>query len=112
MLHRLRAITSHLPKAVSTQTVHAIANISSTTGAEYTVHNDNVACCTVPAVQSDYKPQGTIRPYAGFDRVYITGSDSSATALICVFDIFGYAHASHFQHSLIASTGPDSRLFF
>ncbi|ETW87682.1 hypothetical protein HETIRDRAFT_424395 [Heterobasidion irregulare TC 32-1] len=102
MLHRLRTITSHLPKAVSTQTVHAIASISSTTGVEYTVHNDNVACCTVPAVQSDYKPQGTIRPYAGFDRAYITGSDSSATALICVFDIFGFKPQTQLGADMLA----------
>ncbi|TFY51985.1 hypothetical protein EVG20_g10752 [Dentipellis fragilis] len=69
MLHRIQAIAAHLRPAPT-----ARAAMSSQ------VHNDNIACCTVPAVQSDYTPKGTIRPYAGFKSAYITGPATSETA--------------------------------
>jgi len=50
----------------------------------------STACCTIPAVQADYTAKGTYKQYGAFDRVYVTG-DKSETALIIVFDIFGYA---------------------
>jgi len=53
-----------------------------------TVHNTNKACCSIPAVQVDYTPEGTYKPYGAFDRVYVTG-DKSETALVIVYDIFG-----------------------
>jgi len=49
------------------------------------------ACCTIPAVQADYTAKGTYKQHGAFDRVYVTG-DKSETALIIVYDIFGYAH--------------------
>ncbi|EPQ61022.1 hypothetical protein GLOTRDRAFT_124758 [Gloeophyllum trabeum ATCC 11539] len=55
------------------------------------VHNDNPACCSIPPVQSDYKPQGTYKPYAGFQKVYFTGDEKSDIALVAVYDIFGFA---------------------
>ena len=54
-----------------------------------TVHNTNKACCSIPAVQVDYTAEGTYKPYGAFDRVYVTG-DKSETALVVVYDIFGY----------------------
>jgi dienelactone hydrolase len=53
-----------------------------------TIHNDSEACCTIPPVKSDYTPKGTIKTYADINS-YIVGDDSSKTALICVYDIFG-----------------------
>lgn len=54
-----------------------------------TVHNTNEACCTIPPVQADYSAKGTYKPHGTFDRVYVTG-DNKETALIVVYDIFGY----------------------
>ena len=57
MLTRLRALVHHLNHAkMSTAT---------------TVHNTNVACCTLPPVRSDYKEKGFYKAYAGFDKVSI-----------------------------------------
>ncbi|KAI0651509.1 Alpha/Beta hydrolase protein [Trametes meyenii] len=56
-----------------------------------TVHNTNVACCTVPPAQSNYTPKGKFKPYAGFSKVYVTGPESPGrVALVCVYDIFGF----------------------
>jgi dienelactone hydrolase len=54
-----------------------------------TVHNPNEACCTIPPVQADYTEKGGYKAHGAFDRVYVTG-DNSETALIIVYDIFGY----------------------
>lgn len=53
-----------------------------------TLSNTNEACCSIPPVLVDYKPQGTYGHQEGFDRVYVTGNKSE-TALIIVYDIFG-----------------------
>ncbi|KAH9927519.1 Alpha/Beta hydrolase protein [Epithele typhae] len=56
-----------------------------------TVHNSNVACCSIPPVQSDYTPKGTFKPYGGFNKVYVTGPETPGKmAIVCVYDIFGY----------------------
>ncbi len=55
-----------------------------------TVHNTNQACCSIPPVQSDYQPKGSIKPFGDFNRVYVTGPEKSDNALVCVYDIFGY----------------------
>ncbi|KZS90326.1 alpha/beta-hydrolase [Sistotremastrum niveocremeum HHB9708] len=55
-----------------------------------TIHNSNAACCSIPPVQSDYTPKGSFKPYAGFKKAYITGSETSTTALVAVYDIFGF----------------------
>ncbi|THH12836.1 hypothetical protein EW146_g7329 [Bondarzewia mesenterica] len=79
--------------------------MSTTTGpSTYTVHNDNAACCTVPAVESDYKPKGTVGPYAGFNSVYMTGHEDSPMALVCVFDIFGIKPQTQLGADILAST--------
>ncbi|GLB36509.1 putative dienelactone hydrolase family protein [Lyophyllum shimeji] len=54
------------------------------------VHNTNEACCSIPPVQSDYAPKGTIKQYGSFNKVYITGPEKSETKIVCVFDIFGF----------------------
>ncbi|OBZ79658.1 putative AIM2 family protein C30D10.14 [Grifola frondosa] len=56
-----------------------------------TIHNPNVACCTIPPVKSDYVPKGIYKSYAGFDKVYVAGPENTGDiALVCVFDIFGF----------------------
>lgn len=56
------------------------------------VVNSNPACCSIPPVSSDYAPKGsyTSFPDAGFQRTYVTGPSTSSTALITVYDIFGF----------------------
>ena len=39
------------------------------TGKMSTVHNKNVACCSIPPVESDYTPKGTFKSYGGFNKV-------------------------------------------
>ncbi|GBE78460.1 hypothetical protein BKA93DRAFT_870124 [Sparassis latifolia] len=56
-----------------------------------TVHNTNVACCTVPPVKSDYVPKGTYKAYGGISKVYVTGPEKVGDiAIVCVYDIFGF----------------------
>ncbi|KAA1468457.1 dienelactone hydrolase [Dentipellis sp. KUC8613] len=84
MMHRIQAVAAHLrPTPASAARTAAMST-------SHQVHNDNIACCTVPAVQSDYTPKGSIRPYAGFKSAYITGPATSETAVVCVYDIFGF----------------------
>lgn len=52
------------------------------------------ACCSIPAVTSDYTPKGTYKSLGDFDKVYVTGTEGSDKALICVFDIFGFVGRS------------------
>ncbi|KAH8120485.1 hypothetical protein DFH11DRAFT_1499585 [Phellopilus nigrolimitatus] len=60
-----------------------------TTGTQRVV-NANPACCSIPPVQSNYTPKGTYKEFAGFKKVYVTGPPSSDTALVSIFDIFGF----------------------
>ncbi|KAG6891087.1 hypothetical protein C0995_014177 [Termitomyces sp. Mi166 len=46
-----------------------------------TVHNTNIACCSIPPVQSDYSPKGSFKPHAGFSKVYVTGPEDSDTKI-------------------------------
>ncbi|CDO72737.1 hypothetical protein BN946_scf184990.g20 [Trametes cinnabarina] len=55
------------------------------------VHNTNVACCTIPAVKSDYTPKGSFKSYAGFSKVYVAGPEKPGkVAIVCVYDILGF----------------------
>jgi len=74
---RLKGVLSHLPPKLGPR------------AAMSTVHNTNQGCCSNPAVQSDYRPKGTIKPFGDFKHVYITGPAKSDNALVCVYDIFG-----------------------
>jgi len=69
-----------------------------------TTHNTNVACCTIPAVLSDYTPKGTFKSLGSFDKVYVTGPDASTNAIVCVYDIFGYFPQTQQGADIIAST--------
>ncbi|KAL7285798.1 hypothetical protein ACG7TL_000907 [Trametes sanguinea] len=62
-----------------------------------TIHNTNVACCTIPVVKSNYKPKGFFKSYAGFSKVhnktsaYVAGPEKlGKVALVCVYDILGF----------------------
>ncbi|KAF8640655.1 hypothetical protein AX17_000312 [Amanita inopinata Kibby_2008] len=68
------------------------------------IHNPNKACCSIPPVHSNYSPKGTLKPYGQFNRVYVTGPDTSENAIICVYDIFGYFPQTRQGADIIAST--------
>ncbi|KAK0245904.1 Alpha/Beta hydrolase protein [Armillaria nabsnona] len=69
-----------------------------------TVHNTNEACCTIPPVLSEYEAKGTIKPYAGFQKVYITGPSTSENAIVAIFDIFGFFPQTQQGADILAST--------
>ncbi|KAG5729789.1 hypothetical protein E4T56_gene984 [Termitomyces sp. T112] len=68
-----------------------------------TVHNTNIACCSIPPVQSDYSPKGSFKPHAGFSKVYVTGPENSDTKIVCVYDIFGFFPQTQQGADIIAS---------
>ena len=49
----------------------------------------NKACCSIPPVKTDYQPKGRMEKCAGIDS-YVIGPADSKTALVCVYDIFGF----------------------
>jgi len=88
MLTRLRALVHHIDRPkMSTAT-----------------HNTNVACCTIPAVQSDYNPRGSYKSYGGFEKVYVAGPEKSDNAIIAVYDIFGFFPQTQQGADIIASS--------
>jgi len=91
MLSRILLFNRHLSRA----------RMSTVVG---TIHNDNNACCTIPPVESNYEPKGTYKPYGDFQKVYVTGDESSDTAIVTVFDIFGFYPQTLQGADLIASS--------
>ena len=90
---RLRAVAAHLtPRGLSSAAGVATAPV---------IHNDNKACCSVPAAASEYQPKGTFVSFAGFSRVYTTGPAKASTAIICIFDIFGRVCLSILHHAYV-----------
>ncbi|KAI5123735.1 hypothetical protein M0805_000328 [Coniferiporia weirii] len=81
MLARLRALIHSLH--------HRTMSSAPSTGAQRVV-NANPACCSIAPVQSDYTPKGVFKQFAGFNRVYVTGVQSSDTVIVSVYDIFGF----------------------
>ena len=49
----------------------------------------NKACCTLPPVQTDYKPKGTFEDVGGL-KSYVVGPKDSKLAVLMMYDIFGY----------------------
>jgi dienelactone hydrolase len=91
MITRLRSVFYHIqPSLRRTMATH--------------VHNTNEACCTIPAVHSDYNPKGSFKSMGNFNKVYVTGPTTSNNAIICVYDIFGYFPQTQQGADIIAST--------
>jgi dienelactone hydrolase len=67
-------------------------------------HNTNVGCCTIPPVQSEYTPKGSFKSVGSFNKVYVTGPDTSTNAIVCVYDIFGYFPQTQQGADIVAST--------
>lgn len=49
----------------------------------------NPTCCTLPAVQSSYSPEGSDVTVGGL-TTYAVGPADSQVVIVCVFDIFGF----------------------
>ncbi|KAL0082472.1 dienelactone hydrolase [Phycomyces blakesleeanus] len=47
------------------------------------------ACCTIPPVQSDYQPIGSIETLGDL-TVYTVGSKDAKKAIVVIYDIFGF----------------------
>lgn len=41
------------------------------------VHNTNKACCSIPPVQSEYKPKGSYQKVGSFDKAYVVSPPAS-----------------------------------
>ncbi|KAF5384702.1 hypothetical protein D9757_006260 [Collybiopsis confluens] len=67
------------------------------------VHNTNEACCTIPPVQSNYTPNGSFKSVGSFNKVYVTGPATSTSAIVCVYDIFGFFPQTQQGADIIAS---------
>jgi len=68
------------------------------------VHNTNTACCSIPPVLSDYTPKGFFKPFGEFDKVYVTGPENHDTAIVCVYDVFGFFPQTQQGADILAST--------
>ncbi|KAJ9094008.1 hypothetical protein QFC20_006988 [Naganishia adeliensis] len=67
------------------------------------VHNTNKACCSIPPVQSEYKPKGSYQKVGSFEKAYVIG-DSKTHALICIYDIFGFWPQTEQGADILSST--------
>ncbi|KAG8772680.1 hypothetical protein FRC12_002947 [Ceratobasidium sp. 428] len=62
---------------------------------ESKVYNSNTACCSIPTItpKEKYTHKGEYKPYGPFKKAYVVGKEgagSTETAIIGVYDIFGY----------------------
>jgi len=64
----------------------------------------NKACCSIPPVQAEYTPKGTFEEFAGF-KCYVTGDKSSKTAVVGIYDVFGYYPQTQQGADILASLG-------
>jgi len=70
----------------------------------HVIHNTNKACCSIPPVSSEYTPKGTFKSVGDFKKVYVTGPSSTSTALVCVYDIFGFFPQTQQGADLLAAS--------
>ncbi|KLO20021.1 hypothetical protein SCHPADRAFT_912270 [Schizopora paradoxa] len=74
-------------------------------GSRAAVVNANPACCSIPPVlSSNYVPKGKFIKYAGFEKVYVTGPEKSDTAIVSVYDIFGFFPQTEQGADILATT--------
>lgn len=72
----------------------------STTQLPYTAES----CCAIPPVQSDYKPKGEIVQMGSYTDVYTVGDKSATTAVVAIFDIFGFWPQTQQGADILAET--------
>ncbi|KIJ32099.1 hypothetical protein M422DRAFT_36016 [Sphaerobolus stellatus SS14] len=66
--------------------------------------NSNTACCSIPPVLSSYEPKGTIKPYVGFQKAYVTGPEGTGRVLVGIYDIFGFFPQTQQGADILAKT--------
>ncbi|KDN48171.1 hypothetical protein RSAG8_03187, partial [Rhizoctonia solani AG-8 WAC10335] len=65
---------------------------------------DNAACCTIPPVQSNYKPKGAFETINGVST-YVVGDKTSKQAIVVIMDIFGMVPLTQQGCDILASQG-------
>lgn len=66
--------------------------------------NFNEACCTIPAVESNYVSQGAYEEIAGF-KSYVVGDKGSKSAIIGIYDVYGFHPHTEQGADILASLG-------
>lgn len=69
-----------------------------------TIPGDNPVCCTLPAVEVDYKPKGTFETIQGIST-YVIGDKASKKAIVVTMDIFGMVPLNQQGCDLLAVQG-------
>ncbi|KIY67433.1 dienelactone hydrolase [Cylindrobasidium torrendii FP15055 ss-10] len=89
-------------RLISRQIVPRLHSSARTMSTE--IHNTNKACCSIPPVQSDYEPKGVYKSVGDFKKVYVSGPEGTDSAIVCIFDIFGYYPQTQQGADILAST--------
>lgn len=90
----LRPTTTRTPPNTYTRTLATMS----------TIPGDNQACCTIPPVQSNYKPKGTFETYENIST-YVNGDKTSKKAIVVVMDVFGMVPLTQQGCDILASQG-------
>ncbi|KAH7339508.1 dienelactone hydrolase [Rhizoctonia solani] len=69
-----------------------------------TIPGDNPVCCTIPPVESNYKPKGTFETINGAST-YVIGDKASKKAIIVTMDVFGMVPLTQQGCDILASQG-------
>ncbi|CAE6404412.1 unnamed protein product [Rhizoctonia solani] len=69
-----------------------------------TIPRDNPVCCTIPPVESNYKPKGTFETINGFST-YVIGEKTSKKAILVTMDVFGMVPLTQQGCDILASQG-------
>jgi len=89
---RLRSILAHLTFS------RTISRMSST------IPHTAEACCQIPAVQSNYEPKGSKIQLGSYTEVYTVGNQKATTAVVAIFDIFGFFPQTQQGADILAET--------
>jgi len=72
-------------------------------------HGHSAACCNIPPIiAKDYKAKGKYETIGG-TKTYVTGPSDATTAILFIFDIFGYFPQSLQGADILATSGKDHK---
>ncbi|CAE6438121.1 unnamed protein product [Rhizoctonia solani] len=69
-----------------------------------TIPGDNPVCCTIPPVESNYKPKGIFETING-TSTYVIGDKASKKAIVVTMDVFGMVPLTQQGCDVLASQG-------
>ncbi|CUA66928.1 putative AIM2 family protein C30D10,14 [Schizosaccharomyces pombe 972h-] [Rhizoctonia solani] len=69
-----------------------------------TIPGDNPVCCTIPPVESNYKPKGSFETINGYST-YVIGNKTSKKAILVTMDVFGMVPLNQQGCDILASQG-------